>query len=149
LLVAPSLDIASKIALLQTDNSIVDLIVRALYTGKRIVAIVEGMLAASKDRPDSASLGLISAVEELRNKLALLGIEISQDPNILNQAKSISNVKNSHHLPVLQHTSSTHPSRERFQEPLNEFLDFIQVKQCTMEKNKPCDQCDICNSLGF
>ncbi|MBL8152011.1 MAG: hypothetical protein JNN15_18985, partial [Blastocatellia bacterium] len=54
LLVAPSLDIASKIALLQTDNSIVDLIVRALYTGKRVVAVVEGLLTVSKDRSESA-----------------------------------------------------------------------------------------------
>lgn len=50
--------------------------------------------------------------------------------------------------PSIQHL---HPSQIRINptNELGEFVDFLQTKQCTMEKGKPCDSCDICNTVGF
>src|SRR5262245_6071606 len=56
------------------------------------------------------------------------------------------------HLTILSLQPIQHPSQQRFKagDALNEFIEFLQHnKQCTMEKNKPCDNCDICNTLGF
>lgn len=47
-----------------------------------------------------------------------------------------------------------HPSREQFN--LNEatvnigdLLEFVESNLCSIEKNKPCDHCGMCKSLGF
>ncbi|MEP7343473.1 MAG: EutN/CcmL family microcompartment protein [Acidobacteriota bacterium] len=32
---------------------------------------------------------------------------------------------------------------------LGDLLEFAEAKACTIEKNKPCDQCGMCRSLGF
>ena len=32
---------------------------------------------------------------------------------------------------------------------LGDLLEFVEAKACTIEKNKPCDQCGMCRSLGF
>ena len=32
---------------------------------------------------------------------------------------------------------------------LGDLLEFVDIKSCTIEKNKPCDQCGMCRSLGF
>jgi hypothetical protein len=47
-----------------------------------------------------------------------------------------------------------HPSRQQFDikeatTPFNDLLEFVELKLCSIEKNKPCDQCGICQSLGF
>lgn len=47
-----------------------------------------------------------------------------------------------------------HPSRHQFniQEaslPAADLIEFLDAKLCTIEKNKPCDQCGMCKSLGF
>ena len=51
-------------------------------------------------------------------------------------------------------TYDAHPSRHQFniQEaalPAADLLEFIGAKLCTIETNKPCDQCGMCKSLGF
>lgn len=48
----------------------------------------------------------------------------------------------------------THPSRQQFdvQEATisaGELLEFVESKLCSIEKNKPCDHCGMCRSLGF
>jgi hypothetical protein len=47
-----------------------------------------------------------------------------------------------------------HPSRHQFN--INEATvtasdlhEFVEAKLCSIEKNKPCDQCGICRSLGY
>ncbi len=47
-----------------------------------------------------------------------------------------------------------HPSRQQFN--INEasitvgdLIELAESKLCTIEKNKPCDQCGMCRSLGF
>ena len=47
-----------------------------------------------------------------------------------------------------------HPSRQQFniQEATvsaSDLLEFVESKLCSIEKNKPCDQCGLCRSLGF
>ncbi len=47
-----------------------------------------------------------------------------------------------------------HPSQQKFNIAeasitLGELLEFVEAKACTIEKNKPCDQCGMCRSLGF
>ena len=51
-------------------------------------------------------------------------------------------------------TYDAHPSRQTFNVAeasvtLGELLEFVEAKACTIEKNKPCDQCGMCRSLGF
>jgi hypothetical protein len=48
----------------------------------------------------------------------------------------------------------SHPSRQQFNikeatTSINEMLEFVESKLCSIEKNKPCDQCGLCRSLGF
>ncbi len=133
LLVAPSLDFASRLIQLQTEHPAVDLVVRALYAGKRVQAVLGGMLSSKGEN------GLFKAISEMRERLKSFGIELKQpapDPH--------SALK----LPVL--ADEPHPSRLRLKrEPVEEFVEFLQSKQCIMEKGKPCDQCDMCNTLGF
>jgi hypothetical protein len=164
-LVAPSLDLAAKIALLQTDSALADLVVRALYADKRVIAVMAGMLAPPPDKHS----GIFRAIAELREKLAGLGIEMVAVEALSSAltaqtttrkspvaappaAQSQPSQPLSSRLPVLNAVPfSQHPSQERIHlnDTLNEFVEFLQTKQCTMEKGKPCDQCDICNTLGF
>src|SRR5262245_46418409 len=74
-LVAPSLDLASKITMLQTDCPTANLVINALLARKRVIAVIEGMLA-SRQTADSPPTGIFRAVDELRAKLSGLGIEL-------------------------------------------------------------------------
>ncbi|HZS07433.1 MAG TPA: hypothetical protein VFD58_21545 [Blastocatellia bacterium] len=55
------------------------------------------------------------------------------------------------------YAAAPHPSRLEFnvtestliQSGADEILDFIESKLCSIEKNKPCDHCGLCRSLGF
>lgn len=51
-----------------------------------------------------------------------------------------------------------HPSQQKFNiaeasqqiaAQLGNLLEFTSAQGCTIEKNKPCDQCGMCRSLGF
>ena len=47
-----------------------------------------------------------------------------------------------------------HPSRQQFNigeatVSTSDLLEFVELKLCSIEKNKPCDQCGLCRSLGF
>ena len=47
-----------------------------------------------------------------------------------------------------------HPSRQQFNikeatVSASDLLEFVESKLCSIEKNKPCDQCGLCRSLGF
>ncbi len=47
-----------------------------------------------------------------------------------------------------------HPSRQQFdvQEAIisaSDLLEFVESNLCSIEKNKPCDHCGMCRSLGF
>ncbi len=47
-----------------------------------------------------------------------------------------------------------HPSQQKFDiseaaTQIGNLLEFTSAQGCTIEKNKPCDQCSMCRSLGF
>jgi hypothetical protein len=47
-----------------------------------------------------------------------------------------------------------HPSSQQFNigeatVSTSDLLEFVELKLCSIEKNKPCDQCGLCRSLGF
>ena len=51
-------------------------------------------------------------------------------------------------------TYEAHPSQQKLNiaeasVTLGDLLEFVEAKACTIEKNKPCDQCGMCRSLGF
>ncbi len=140
--VTSSLDLASKIGLLQTHCAVTSLIISALMANKRVVFVTTGMLASS-----SLDTGIGRAITQLRDKLRALGIELfnpEEWQKAFNPSMSII-------LPVVNAALAEHPSQQRVRTAnnLSDFVEFLQSKQCTMEKGKPCDECDICNSMGF
>ncbi len=47
-----------------------------------------------------------------------------------------------------------HPSRQQFNineatVSIGDLLEFVEAGVCSIEKNKPCDHCGMCRSLGF
>jgi hypothetical protein len=47
-----------------------------------------------------------------------------------------------------------HPSRQQFDIKeatisAGDLLEFVESKLCSIEKNKPCDHCGMCRTLGF
>jgi len=47
-----------------------------------------------------------------------------------------------------------HPSHQQFNigeatVSTSDLLEFVELKLCSIEKNKLCDQCGMCRSLGF
>ena len=47
-----------------------------------------------------------------------------------------------------------HPSQDQFNineatSTRGELLEFVAAQGCTIEKNKPCDHCGMCRTLGF
>jgi len=187
IIIGPSIDLVSKVTLLQTDCPTSALVVKALFDNKRVIILASGPLA----EVESLRPGLRRAVEDLRCKLIEMGIEFTDladltqildspidstaskpKENITNQnltqiqQESIPSILNpimaqlnqgaaSYPLPVIVYSQPPiqhlHPSQIRISpvNELGEFVDFLQTKQCTMEKGKPCDSCDICNTVGF
>lgn len=48
----------------------------------------------------------------------------------------------------------SHPSRQLFNISeatitLGDLLEFVEANKCSVEKDKPCDHCGMCQSLGF
>jgi hypothetical protein len=44
---------------------------------------------------------------------------------------------------------ASHPSQYKLGNAVAALVDFVAAKPCTMEQGKRCDNCDICNTLGF
>jgi hypothetical protein len=44
-----------------------------------------------------------------------------------------------------------HPSQERFTfaEPLDEFVEYLESRPCSIEAGKPCVNCGVCEARGF
>jgi hypothetical protein len=47
-----------------------------------------------------------------------------------------------------------HPSRRQFNideatTPISDLLEFPEARVCSIEKDKSCDHCGMCRSLGF
>lgn len=52
---------------------------------------------------------------------------------------------------------AAHPSQEQFNiaeaaetaSAVRELVDFLEAEKCSIEKDKPCDHCGSCRTLGF
>ncbi|MCS6885384.1 MAG: hypothetical protein RMM17_06035 [Acidobacteriota bacterium] len=150
ILVAPSLDFVSRLVQLQTEHPIVDFIVKLLYDGKPVRAMLGGMLAGG-----NGNVGLFKAIAEMRDRLKSFGIEII-NPVTDNPAANSSidreiKAQRLESLSLLQTPrNDIHPSRLQIaRAPVEEFLEFLEDRQCIIEKGKPCDRCDMCSTLGF
>ena len=53
--------------------------------------------------------------------------------------------------------AAAHPSQEQFNigeaaetaAVVRELVDFLEAEKCSIEKDKPCDHCGSCRTLGF
>lgn len=60
-------------------------------------------------------------------------------------------------FPASPPASASHPSQEQFSigeaaeraAAVRELVDFLEAEKCTIEKDKPCDHCGSCRTLGF
>lgn len=82
------------------------------------------------------------------NSKVALSLNLANPPKTLANAASLPVVVYPFNQPINLHPSQIKLSAKEKDE-LSEFVDFLQTKQCSMEKGKPCDRCDICNTLGF
>jgi hypothetical protein len=58
---------------------------------------------------------------------------------------------------AMPRTPAEHPSQEQFSigeaaeraAVVRELVDFLEAEKCTIEKDKSCDHCGSCRTLGF
>ncbi len=60
----------------------------------------------------------------------------------------------SYHAPWTGVEYESHPSRQPFNIheatiQLSDLLEFVEAQRCSIEKDKPCDHCGMCRTLGF
>ena len=57
----------------------------------------------------------------------------------------------------VSYESDVHPSQQLFNigeatgdgSAVRELVEFLETKECSIEKDKPCDHCGACRTLGF
>ena len=57
----------------------------------------------------------------------------------------------------VSYESDLHPSQQLFNigeatgeaSAVRELVEFLETKECSIEKDKPCDHCGACRTLGF
>jgi hypothetical protein len=59
-----------------------------------------------------------------------------------------------YHAPWTGVAYESHPSRQQFSigeavAGQRELLELVEAQLCTIEKNRTCDHCGLCKSLGF
>jgi hypothetical protein len=59
-----------------------------------------------------------------------------------------------YHAPWTGVAYEAHPSRQQFSvgeaaAGQRELLELVEAQLCTIEKNRTCDHCGLCKSLGF
>lgn len=136
---APSLDLslASRVAQLQADSPAARVILRSLLGGIPVSATLAARdFSASTLAPEGVRRALGSVVEKLRS----LGIHVHQG---VESAKPASF--------VVAASGGGHPSQDRFSVPgaLNEFVEFLENRPCSIETGKPCIDCGACEARGF
>lgn len=60
-------------------------------------------------------------------------------------------------FPASPRASASHPSQDQFSigeaaeraAAVRELVDYLEAEKCTIEKDKPCDHCGTCRTLGF
>lgn len=140
---APAMDLAlaSRVGAMQADSPAARVILRALLGGVPVSATLdERAFAVSSRAPEGAR----DAVAELLARLRSLGVVVAsrtQDQIVVPRAAAAS----------AGASARTHPSVERFTfpEPLNEFVEYLESRPCSIEAGKPCIECGACEARGF
>ena len=70
------------------------------------------------------------------------------------QIAEISQSPSSYFAPWTGVEYEAHPSRQQFDIneatiTIGDLLEFVEAGACSIEKNKPCDHCGACRTLGF
>jgi hypothetical protein len=152
--IAPAMDLAlaSRVAALQADTPGSRVLLRALFRGLPVeVTLAEREFHVSERAPDGAR----RAVEQIEARLRSLGLTIVRSEYVPQRAaaRAASAFSNSPiESPVSRATSARpHPSQDRFELPrsVDEFVDFLEQKGCSIEPGKPCIDCGACEARGF
>ena len=79
--------------------------------------------------------------------------------NVMRRLNTGSSAPNQYFAPwtSVAYESEVHPSQQLFnvdeangaQSEFKELVEFVETKECSIEKGKPCDHCGTCRSLGF
>ncbi len=127
-----SLALASRVASLQPDFPAASVIVRALLHGVPVEASLDDRDFAASEH---AVPGARRAVQAIAARLVELGISLPR-PNV-----------------AVDHSSARdgHPSRDRYaiSAPLDEFIDFLESRTCTIDGSSKCNGCGACEMRGF
>jgi hypothetical protein len=174
----PSLTLVSQLAYLQLDNPKIKAILDALNQKKRVVMLLNGVFATYLSTTLTQAIGqlqqklqslgiefclaeqLVTVLSSFRPTIAQLSphnpsVTLNTLPNTqgacsCHQTTSLTTptsqppVNHPAPLPIYQH-----PSQYQLSNTVAALVDFMATKPCTMEKGKLCDNCDICNTLGF
>lgn len=139
--IAPSLDLslASRVAAMQADTPASKVVLRALLAGVPVEATLD---ASAFCFSSSAPAGAREAVATLVSRVRELGVSVghtSAAPPPLVRAAAAA------------YGAGPHPSEERFTlaEPLDEFVEFLERRPCSIEAGKPCVSCGVCEARGF
>jgi hypothetical protein len=88
--------------------------------------------------------------EEIRNIVRDVVRQVLSESDILTSRDSPS----AYYAPWTGAEYEAHPSRSRFNIDeatltTGELHELTEAQACSIEKNKPCDHCGMCRSLGF
>jgi hypothetical protein len=147
---APAMDLAlaSRVASLQNDTPGSRLLLRALFRGVPVEATLdEHEFHVSSSAPEGAR----RAVEQVETRLRALGLSVSRTGATLFRAAGVSAPHSNEPPPVRAANQRPHPSQDRFELPrsVDEFVDFLEKKGCSIEPGKPCIDCGACETRGF
>jgi hypothetical protein len=136
------LALASRVAAMQSDTPASRAVLRALLAGRPVEATLDEREFAVAPR---APAGARDALAEVLERLRRLGVAVadrSEDPP--SAARSLA-------ASAAYGAGRAHPSQERFTfpEPLDEFVDYLESRPCSIETGKPCVGCGACEARGF
>jgi hypothetical protein len=134
---APAMDLAlaSRVAALQADTPAARAILRAVLAGITVEATLDDRAFAVSSR---AATGARDALSGVLARLESLGVAVA-----LRAAPRAA--------AVAAAAGAPHPSQERFTfaEPLDEFVEYLESRPCSIEAGKPCVNCGVCEARGF
>jgi hypothetical protein len=144
---APAMDLAlaSRVAALHGETPGSRILLRALLGGTPVEVTLDDRDFRVSDR---APEGARRAVEQVEARLRALGFSVADSAPRAAEARASAPAAPVQNDPD---TIRPHPSQDRFELPksVNEFVDFLEHRGCTIEPGKPCIDCGACETRGF
>jgi hypothetical protein len=145
---APAMDLAlaSRVAALQGETPGARILLRALFAGVPVHATLDARdFRVSERAPEGAR----RALEQVEARLRALGLAVG--PRVVAPGPPTGTPVHHVSLPRPTAVSLPHPSQERFELPksVNEFVEYLEHRGCTIEPGKPCIDCGACETRGF